>query len=82
MGTVAGVLDVHDAVGLIYFDLHADMNTPASVHDGALDWMGVAHMLALDGTEPDLTRVGSRVPILRAEQVVLFAHGIPHSAGG
>jgi arginase len=76
IGTVAGVLDEHDSVGLIYFDLHADMNTPASVNDGALDWMGVAHMLALDGTEQDLTRVGRRVPMLRAEQVVLFGHGM------
>jgi arginase len=76
IGTVAGILDEHDSLGLIYFDLHADMNTPASVNDGALDWMGVAHMLALDGTEPDLTRVGRRIPMLRAEQVVLFAHGM------
>jgi arginase len=76
IGTVAGALDVHDSIGLIYFDLHADMNTPASVNDGALDWTGVAHMLALDGTEVELTRAGPRLPILRAEQVVLFAHGM------
>ena len=75
VGTVAGVLDVHDSVGLIYFDLHADMNTPDSVIDGALDWTGVAHMLALDGTEPDLAGVGPRVPMLRPDQVVLFGHG-------
>jgi arginase len=76
IGTVAGALDVHDSVGLIYFDLHADMNTPASVNDGALDWTGVAHMLALDGTEPELARVGPHLPLLRTEQVVLFAHGM------
>jgi arginase len=51
MGTVAGITDVADSVGLVYFDLHADMNTPESVIDGALDWMGMAHMLAIDGTE-------------------------------
>ncbi len=75
LGTVAGVLDVHDSVGLIYLDLHADMNTPASVVDGALDWTGVAHMLALDGTEPALAAVGARVPLLRPDQVVLLGHG-------
>lgn len=75
IGTVAGVLDVHDSVGLIYFDLHADMNTPASVIDGAMDWTGVAHMLAIDGTESDLAVVGPRVPMLRPDQVVLFGHG-------
>jgi arginase len=79
IGTVAGVLDVYESVGLIYFDLHADMNTPASVIDGALDWTGVAHMLALDGTEPELTRVGPRAPMLRPEQVVLFGHGMEHA---
>lgn len=76
IGTVSGVLDLDESVGLIYFDLHADMNTPASVNDGALDWMGVAHMLALDGTEPDLARVARRVPMLRPDQIVLFAHGM------
>jgi arginase len=75
VGTVAGVLEVHDSVGLIYFDLHADMNTPVSVIDGAMDWTGVAHMLALDGTEPDLAGVGPRTPMLRPDQVVLFGHG-------
>jgi arginase len=75
MGTVAGVLDVHDTVGLIYFDLHADMNTPVSVVDGAMDWTGVAHMLGLEGTERDLAGAGARVPMLTPDQVVLFGHG-------
>ena len=79
VGTVAGVLHVHDSVGLIYFDLHADMNTPVSVVDGALDWTGVAHMLALDGTETDLAGVGGTAPMLTPEQVVLFGHGSEHA---
>ena len=33
--------------GLLYLDMHSDMNTPESVRDGALDWMGVAHLLGL-----------------------------------
>ena len=76
IGTVAGVRDVHDSVGVIYFDLHADLNTPESVGDGALDWTGVAHMLALDGTEAELTMVGPHRPMLVAEQVLLFGHGM------
>ena len=79
IGTIAGAIDVYDSVGVIYFDLHADMNTPASVNDGALDWTGVAHMLALEGTKPDLVRVGPRLPILAAEQLVLFGHGMAHA---
>jgi arginase len=40
--------------GLLYLDMHTDMNTPESVRDGALDWMGVAHLLGLDGCVPAL----------------------------
>ena len=35
-------------LGLVYLDMHGDLNTPDSVPDGALDWMGVAHMLGED----------------------------------
>jgi arginase len=51
IGTVAGHTR-HGRVGLIYFDLHADLNVPASVLPGALDWMGMAHMLGEDGAAP------------------------------
>ena len=85
IGTVAGVLDVHDSVGLIYFDLHADMNTPASVVDGALDWTGVAHMLALDGTEPELTEgrapgPDAERPIRSCSSVMAWSRRRPGSA--
>ncbi|HJW74714.1 MAG TPA: arginase family protein [Thermoleophilia bacterium] len=61
-------------LGCVYFDLHADLNTPRSVPDGALDWMGMAHMLALEGTEPGLRDVGGSTPLLRPAGVVFFAH--------
>jgi arginase len=51
------------------------MNTPASVKDGALDWMGVAHLLGLSDTVPGLAAVGPRTPMLRPDQVLLFANG-------
>ena len=51
------------------------MNTPASVQDGALDWMGVAHLLGLPDTLPGLAGLGPRMPMLRPEQVLLFANG-------
>lgn len=61
-------------LGLIYFDLHADLNTPQSVPDGALDWMGMAHVLALPGSEPGLRDVGAKTPLLEPADVVFFAH--------
>ncbi|HEY1853008.1 MAG TPA: arginase family protein [Solirubrobacterales bacterium] len=74
-GTVAGALAAGGEVGLIYFDAHADLNVPGSVPEGALDWMGMAHMLAEPGTRPELVEVGPRTPLLRDEQVLLFGWG-------
>jgi arginase len=73
IGTVAGHVAAGERLGLAYFDAHADLNVPASVREGALDWMGMAHMLGEEGAVPDLVEAGPFVPMLRAEQVVLLA---------
>jgi arginase len=74
LGTVAGALQGTPSVGIVYIDLDTDLNTPESTGDGALDWMGVAHMLGVEGTVPELARLGPRVPMLRAEQLLFFAN--------
>src|SRR5262249_60737117 len=43
------------APGLLYLDRHYDINTPESTADGALDWMGLAHALALPGCVDTVT---------------------------
>jgi arginase family enzyme len=51
--------------GLLYVDRHYDLNTPESTTDGALDWMGLAHALALPGCLDTLTGAfGPREPAL------------------
>ena len=75
IGTVAGHVAGDERVGLIYFDTHADLNVPDSVREGALDWMGLAHMLGEPRASPELIGVGERAPLLEAEQVVLFGWG-------
>jgi arginase len=45
------------------------------VHEGALDWMGMAHMLGEEGAAPELVEVGATVPLLDAAQVVVFGWG-------
>jgi arginase len=75
IGTVAGHLVAGEELGLIYFDQHADLNVPASVPEGALDWMGMAHMLGVDGAVPELVDAGPRAPLLAPEQVLLFGWG-------
>jgi arginase len=75
LGTVAGATRETANVGLVYIDYDTDLNTPESVEDGALDWMGVAHILAIPDTLPSLTAVGTRTPMLGPDQVLLFANG-------
>jgi arginase len=68
VGTVAGAL-ASGPLGLVYFDMHPDLNTPETVATGTLDWMGTAHMLDLPGTVPELAGVARLAPA----DVVLFA---------
>jgi arginase len=74
VGAVAGALAAYEEpLGLVYFDMHPDLNTPENVETGTLDWMGTAHMLGLRGTVPELAAVGPRVPMLVPTDVLLFA---------
>jgi arginase len=54
---------------LLYIDRHYDMNTPDSTTDGALDWMGLAHALALPGCVDTLTDAFGPRPLLEPYQV-------------
>lgn len=75
LGTVAGALKYSGSVGLIYFDLDTDMNTPETTNDGALEWMGVAHLLGLPGFRPEIVPTGFEAPMLLPSAVCLFAAG-------
>ncbi len=75
LGTVAGLLPSQGRLGLMYFDAHPDLNVPASVDEGALDWMGVAHMLGEEGAVETLCRVGPRFPLLTDTDVFFFSYG-------
>jgi arginase len=59
--------------GLVYLDRHADLNTPATTIDGALDWMGVAHMLGVDGAEPAIAGLAGPPPMLTPDRVAYLA---------
>ena len=75
IGTVAGHAAADERVGLVYFDTHADLNIPNSVREGALDWMGMAHMLEEGGAVRALVDAGTRAPLLDPARVLLFAWG-------
>jgi arginase len=75
VGTMAGAVAADADPRLVYLDLHPDLNTPDSVPDGALDWMGVAHMLDVDGADDRLAAAGPRRPLLRDDDLVLLGAG-------
>ena len=75
IGTVAGLVHAKARVGLIYADYDVDLQTPDTTDNGALDWMGVAHMLDLPGSEDALTTIASRRPMLEPSDILLFGSG-------
>jgi arginase len=72
IGTVAGAIAAGSEPRLVYFDLHPDLNTPASVPEGAFDWTGVAHMLDIDGADDRLAGAGPRRPLLTDDDIVFL----------
>lgn len=81
LGTVAGHLPFGQRLGLVYFDLHTDLNVPGSIREGALDWMGVSHLLDEEGAVEKLSRFGPRSPLLGDEGVFFFSHGPEQMTG-
>ena len=72
-GAIAGATRENEIrTGVIYLDMHGDLNTPESVKSGALDWMGVAHLLGEKGTAPEFANFDERNPVLQNEQIVLL----------
>ena len=76
VGVLAGALRSgrDGELGLLYVDGHADLNTPATSPSGILDSMGVAHVVAEEGTAEELSHVGPRFPLMPEEMIVLFGY--------
>lgn len=70
VGVVSGFVRTGQRVGLLYLDAGPDLNVPASVRLGFLDWMVTAHLIGLpEATEP-LSHIGPRYPLLQPNQIV------------
>jgi arginase len=72
LGVVSGLLRSSEDLGLLYFDGDADLSTPVSTHSGIFDGMGIAHLIGLEGAEPELARMGPRCPLMPEQDVLLF----------
>ncbi len=73
-GTVAGISSFYHRkkkkIGLIWFDAHADMNTPENSPSGNVHGMPLASIM---GFGPDeLTKLGERFPMVEPEKAVLI----------
>ena len=73
LGLVAGT----GAPALVYVDGGPDLYTPRTRPHGNLDAMGLAHMLDLPGTAPEVTAVGGTPPMLTPGRVVVYGDELP-----
>jgi arginase len=79
IGTIAGSRSAIGDLAVAYYDLHFDLNTPASARDGALDWMALGHILSVEESEPALAGAAGVVPLIQPSQVVLFSQDPRHA---
>jgi arginase len=74
MGTIAGVSrfarEQNSAMGLIWIDAHADMNTPQTTHTGNIHGMPLS--VALGIGYPDLVGLAGASPMVRPQNVALI----------
>lgn len=76
LGVCAGLRRVAIEPGLVYLDRHLDLNTPHTTNEGALDWMGVAHGLALEGTADELVGALGPRPVLDPGRLCFLGVGL------
>ena len=72
LGAVSALSSRFGNPGLLYIDRHFDLNTPQTTADGALDWMGLAHALAVPGSVPEFQAALARIPLLTPERLYLL----------
>jgi arginase len=70
IGTLAGLSDACDRLGLIWIDAHADFNTPASSPSGNIHGMALA--VACGQGHRELRMIADRDPMVAEEDVYLL----------
>jgi len=74
IGVVAGFLRKQPDLALLYMDGGLDAVTQAAYRLGRLDSTGMAHLLAEPGSEPLLSEVGPRYPLMAGTNIVPFGY--------
>jgi len=74
MGSVSGISKFYhekkEKIGLIWFDAHADINTPETSPSGNIHGMPVAHLMGLG--DPQILAVSPYTPVLDVSKSVLI----------
>lgn len=74
VGTVAGVVNHHrpkgEEIGVIWFDAHADMNTPDTSVSGNVHGMPLASIIGMG--PPSLTDIAGAAPMVQASRVAMI----------
>lgn len=81
VGVVAGFRRAGHEAALMYVDGGPDLYTPGLIEYGNVDAMGVAHMLALPGSDEVLTTIEGSPPLLRPDQIVSYGDALPEENG-
>ncbi len=83
IGVVAGYLAAgFERLGVVYADLHTDLNTPQTTEQGALDWMVTAHLLDIPGVVDALASVGPRRPLLQPGDLAYWGVNLKEVTAG
>jgi arginase len=77
MGLVAGAMTDGGSPALVYIDGGPDLYTPTTRAWGNLDAMGLAHLLALPGTDTGLAGFAGVRPLLHPGLVVVYGTSLP-----
>ena len=72
LGAMSALVQREPDASLLYIDRHSDLNTPQTTTDGALDWMGLAHLLDVPGAVPELRDALGPAPLLTPDRVHLL----------
>lgn len=74
LGVITSFLRHGIDLGVLYFDGHIDLNTPATSSSGILDSMGLAYMIGATGVTEELSHIGPRFPLMPEDHIVVFGY--------
>lgn len=76
VGVVAAFAHLGRRPALLYVDGGPDLFTPDTRANGNLDAMGMAHLLDLPGSVPEIAGIGADVPLLKPDAIVSYGHAL------